>query len=61
MIGDTLSADVLGAKRLGMHQIWLKTAADRPDNLSWRERVEPEREVDHLAEVPALLNHWSKA
>jgi putative hydrolase of the HAD superfamily len=60
MIGDTLNADVLGAKRLGMHQIWLKTAADRPDNLDWLERVEPERVVDQLAEVPALLNHWSE-
>lgn len=58
MVGDTLAADIVGARRLGMGTIWLKTAVDRPDNMAWLNRVEPDMAADHLAEVPALLHHW---
>jgi HAD superfamily hydrolase (TIGR01662 family) len=53
MIGDTLSADIVGAQRAGMHQIWLRSAADRPDNLAAHGRVDPEWAID---ELPAVLD-----
>ena len=42
MVGDTLAADVLGAQRAGIHQIWLSGQADRPDNVEAAIRVQPE-------------------
>ncbi|MFP3854325.1 MAG: HAD family hydrolase, partial [Anaerolineales bacterium] len=58
MVGDTLNADILGGQRMGMRQIWLKTAADRPDNVAWRDRLEPDASLDHLRQVPPLLQSW---
>lgn len=55
MVGDTLGADILGAQRAGMHQIWLRTAADRPDNQELAADVIPERTAQDLAEIPDLL------
>lgn len=55
MIGDTLGADIQGAQRAGMHQIWLQTAADRPDNEELTGVVVPERTARDLTELPQLL------
>jgi HAD superfamily hydrolase (TIGR01662 family) len=61
MVGDSLNADILGAQRLGMHQIWLRTAKDRPDNLAWLDRLEPEAQADRLDEVPAVLDELNQS
>lgn len=55
MIGDTLGADILGAQRAGMRQIWLRTAADRTDNRALAGTVIPERTAEDLTEIPGLL------
>lgn len=58
MVGDTLAADILGAQRAGIHQIWLRditgaeTEAPSPD-------FQPERIADDLADIPALVEAWS--
>lgn len=55
MIGDTLDADIVGAQRAGMHQVWLRSAADRPDNLAARSRIEPEWAIDDLSTLLEIL------
>lgn len=55
MVGDTLGADVLGAQRVGMHQIWLATQAERSDNRAFADGVHPELTAQSLAEVPELI------
>ncbi|MGA9531190.1 MAG: HAD family hydrolase [Anaerolineales bacterium] len=55
MIGDTLNADIIGAQRVGMHQVWLRSAADRPDNMAAYGQVEPEWAIDNLAAVLEIL------
>jgi HAD superfamily hydrolase (TIGR01509 family) len=55
MVGDTLGADVLGAQRAGMHQIWVAGQADRPDNVADAERVKPELTAESLDDVPRLI------
>ena len=60
MVGDTLNADILGAQRVGMHQIWVRSAEDREDNRSWREKVEPEASVGHVSEVPVRIAELSR-
>ncbi len=57
MVGDTLEADILGAQRAGVHQIWLRDAAatESPDPSS---DIQPERITEDLADVPALVEAW---
>lgn len=55
MVGDTLNADILGAQTVGMHNIWLRTAQDRDDNVAWRGEIEPEIAVDEIQQVPAEI------
>lgn len=58
MVGDTLGADVLGAQRIGMHQIWIRTAEDRADNQHWMGQIDPEVIVDDLSKVPQVIARW---
>ncbi|MDX1600003.1 MAG: HAD family hydrolase, partial [Anaerolineales bacterium] len=60
MVGDTLNADILGAQRIGMHQIWVRSAEDREDNRSWREKIEPEAAVGHVSEIPVKIADLSR-
>lgn len=55
MVGDTLGEDILGAQRVGLHQIWLAREAGRPDNQAWAGKVEPEATAERLADVPRLI------
>ncbi len=55
MVGDTLGEDVLGAQRVGLHQIWLAREADRPDNQAWVGKVVPEATAERLGDVPRLI------
>jgi HAD superfamily hydrolase (TIGR01549 family) len=61
MVGDTLGADVLGAQRAGMHQIWLSGQADREDNVEDAERIQPELTAASLGEVPELVRSLESA
>jgi putative hydrolase of the HAD superfamily len=61
MVGDTLAADVLGAQRAGLHQIWLAGQADRPDNEAKLEHIRPELTAMSLSEVPELVRSLHQA
>lgn len=58
MVGDTLSADVLGAKNSGMASIWITRRADTPENRAHEVNIKPDVVIAALAELPDLLQHW---
>ena len=53
MVGDTLSADIRGANRMGMYSIWIKRRSEFPpdDTLP----IEPRAIINTLGELPGLL------
>jgi len=54
MVGDTLPADIQGAKNLGIFSIWVTRWVDLPDKPApdlW-----PDAIVENVGELPALLN-----
>jgi HAD superfamily hydrolase (TIGR01662 family) len=55
MIGDSLRADILGAKRAGMHSIWLTAAADSLENRADAGVIVPEATAEQLTQVPTLI------
>jgi HAD superfamily hydrolase (TIGR01662 family) len=58
MIGDTLGADILGAKQVGIASVWIARRADRPDNRAHLDTILPDARIDTLIELPDLLEHW---
>lgn len=58
MVGDSLDADILGAQKAGMHQIWLNTGqrARIDGTFDNATAVVPEHEIHHLQELPAYLD-----
>lgn len=58
MIGDSLSADILGANNLGIASIWITRRADTPENRSDKLRIIPDQTVSRLGELPSLLMNW---
>ena len=55
MIGDSLKADIFGAQRAGMHQIWINHKGAPPPNPRNSEAVTPEIEVDGLQNTHASI------
>ena len=54
MVGDMLEADILGANRVGMPNIWMTEVIDRSQVRS-PYPVEPDAIVEELVEVPAVI------
>jgi HAD superfamily hydrolase (TIGR01458 family) len=54
MIGDDLESDVLGAQRLGMRTVLVRTGKFRPDTVE-RSGVQPDGIVSSLAHLPAWI------
>jgi len=54
MVGDDLESDVLGAQRLGMRTVLVRTGKFRPDTVE-RSGVQPDGIVSSLAHLPAWL------
>jgi putative hydrolase of the HAD superfamily len=52
MVGDTLEEDILGAKKAGMRQIWLRGDGRLEER---HEEIAPDVIADALAHVPALV------
>ena len=53
-VGDSLRDDIAGARRAGMHSIWLNRSG-APNTTG----IVPDAEVRSLAEVPDVLEVWS--
>ncbi|MEU6244080.1 HAD-IIA family hydrolase [Streptomyces sp. NPDC047024] len=54
MVGDDVESDVLGAQRLGITGVLVRTGKFQPDTLD-RASGTPDHVVDSFADVPALL------
>jgi HAD superfamily hydrolase (TIGR01549 family) len=58
MIGDTLSADIQGAKNSKMANIWITRRADPVKNRFFLDTIRPDRIILGLSELPELLGNW---
>jgi HAD superfamily hydrolase (TIGR01458 family) len=54
MVGDDLESDIVGAQRLGMHAVLVRTGKFRPDAVE-RSGVQPDGIVSSLAHLPDWL------
>lgn len=55
MIGDTLGADILGARNAGLYSIWITRRADSPGNRDHADTIHPDAKLAKLSEIPAHL------
>jgi HAD superfamily hydrolase (TIGR01549 family) len=55
MIGDTLGADILGARNAGLLSIWITRRADTPANHAHADTIQPDASIATLGELPSLL------
>lgn len=57
MVGDTLTADILGAQNSGMYGVWIKRRAERHENQNFLTTIQPDAVIDNLAELPTVLKN----
>ncbi len=55
MIGDTLGADILGAKNAGLFSIWLTRRANVPANRAHADTIQADAVISNLSELSELL------
>lgn len=58
MIGDTLNADIIGSRRVGMKNIWIARWASPPTNHYRDDAIIPDRTIQQLSQIPAVLTGW---
>jgi HAD superfamily hydrolase (TIGR01662 family) len=61
MVGDTLGADILGARNAGMRSIWITRRADSPANRAHADTIQPDATIATLSELPRTLAHLNGA
>jgi len=57
MVGDTLSADILGARKAGLYSIWITRRADTPANQAFAAEILPDATIATLSELSGLLEY----
>ncbi len=55
MVGDTLGADILGARNAGIYSIWITRRADSPGNRDHEDTIRPDATIATLTELPELI------
>lgn len=55
MVGDTLGADILGAKNAGIFSIWITRRANTPANFAHADTIKADAQIAALEELPDLL------
>lgn len=58
MVGDTLSADILGARQVDIAGIWFNRHAGEPGNRVYEDGIFPDAVISKLSELPDLLRNW---
>lgn len=60
MVGDTLGADILGARNAGIFSIWITRRADKPANRDHADTIHPDARVATLSDLPRLMRRLEK-
>jgi putative hydrolase of the HAD superfamily len=55
MVGDTLGADILGARNAGIFSIWIKRHANTPGNQAHSDTIFPDAQIETLSDLPRFL------
>ena len=55
MVGDTLGADILGARNAGITSIWITRRSDKSGNRDHAATIQPDAQIETLAELPEYL------
>jgi 2-haloalkanoic acid dehalogenase type II len=61
MVGDTLGADILGARNAGIYSIWLTRRANTPANRAHVDTIFPDARIHDLTDLIPLLEGMSKS
>jgi len=56
MVGDTLGADILGARNAGIYSIWITRRADKPGNRDHASTIQADDQIKSLADLPERLD-----
>jgi HAD superfamily hydrolase (TIGR01662 family) len=56
MVGDTLTADILGAQKSGLRAVWITRRANRPENTQVQSLVIPDWTITQLSDLIPLLD-----
>ncbi len=56
MVGDTLGADILGARNAGLFSIWVTRHAESAGNRAHRDTIHPDAVIESLKDLPGLLD-----
>lgn len=59
MVGDTLSADVAGARAAGLRAVWIARRVGTPENRALADQLQPDAILERLDELPPLLERWN--
>ena len=57
MVGDSLGADILGARNAGMLAVWITRHADTAANQAHLDTIQPDASISALSELPDLLEN----
>jgi putative hydrolase of the HAD superfamily len=60
MVGDTLPADILGAKRSGLRSVWITKRADRPENKGALADIQPDYTIPDLTSLVDVVDQIEK-
>jgi putative hydrolase of the HAD superfamily len=58
MVGDSLSADILGAQNSHIAGVWITRRVNRQANDDHPNTIQPDATIQTLADLPALLQKW---
>jgi HAD superfamily hydrolase (TIGR01662 family) len=58
MVGDTLNADIIGSRHVGMKNIWIAQWASPPTTHYRDDAIIPDRTINQLNQIPAVLTAW---
>jgi HAD superfamily hydrolase (TIGR01662 family) len=56
MVGDSLGADILGARNAGLYSIWITRRAGTAANRAHEDTIRPDAVINSLEELPELLD-----